>query len=63
VLGSHPSPAPGAAEVVASTVRFLDGRKPTAEADASAATPEETPAPDPEAAPAGVGGSEADVPF
>jgi len=52
-----------AAEVVANTVRFLDGRKPTAEADASAATHEETPAPEPETAPAGVGGSDADVPL
>jgi single-strand DNA-binding protein len=52
-----------AAEVVASTVRFLDGRKPTTATDASAATPEETPAQDPEAVPAGAGGSDADVPF
>jgi single-strand DNA-binding protein len=52
-----------AAEVVAHTVRFLDGRKPAAEADASAATSEETPTPDSEAAPAGAGGSDADVPF
>ena len=52
-----------AAEVVANTVRFLDGRKPTAEADAPSAAPEETSAPDPEAASAGAGGNEADVPF
>ncbi len=50
-----------AAEVVANTVRFLDGRKQTAEAEDEAGTAEETSAQEPE--PVAAGASEGDVPF
>jgi single-strand DNA-binding protein len=50
-----------AAEVVANTVRFLDGRKQTAEAEDEPAATDEMPAQEPE--PVAAGASDGDVPF